>query len=259
MNWDSFIYFAIPSILLWNSAAILILKNSKYERLSKIILSIGIVLFALFITLLWISLSRPPLRTMGETRLWYSFLLVIVGFTIYLKWGFSIILLFSTVTASVFTIINLLKPEIHDQTLMPALQSAWFVPHVIVYMVAYGILGYVFLSVCYIQYKPQEINKLTPIISKLVYCGVGLLSVGMLFGALWAKQAWGSYWTWDAKETWALITWLIYLLYIHAQGEKQYIESREKKILIIGFIALQMCWYGVNYLPAAINSVHSYN
>lgn len=259
MSWDDFIYFAIPSILLWNGAAVLALRGDRYARVSKIMLAVGIAVFAIFITMLWVSLSRPPLRTMGETRLWYSFLLVVVGFVIYLKWRFSVILLFSTITASVFVIINLLRPEIHDQTLMPALQSGWFVPHVIVYMLAYGILGYVFLSVCYMQYKPEESEKLTPIITKLVYCGVGLLSIGMLFGAIWAKQAWGSYWTWDAKETWALITWFIYLLYIHGQGEKQKIESREKITLIVGFIALQVCWYGVNYLPAATSSVHSYN
>ena len=83
---------------------------------------------------LWEYLQRPPLRTMGETRLWYSFFMGIAGLLTYIRWKYRWILSFSTLLSTVFVVINLLKPEIHDQSLMPALQGVWFIPHVTVYM-----------------------------------------------------------------------------------------------------------------------------
>ena len=84
----------------------------------------------------WISLERPPMRTMGETRLWYSFFLPLAGIITYGRWKYKWILGFSTILSLVFVCINIFKPEIHNKTLMPALQSPWFTPHVIVYMFA---------------------------------------------------------------------------------------------------------------------------
>ena len=78
-------------------------------------------------------------------------------------------------------------------------------------------------------------------------------------GALWAKEAWGHYWSWDPKETWAAASWFSYLIYIHYQRMP---SSRFKValwILIVNFILLQMCWWGVNYLPSAQGmSIHTY-
>jgi ABC-type transport system involved in cytochrome c biogenesis permease subunit len=77
----------------------------------------------------------------------------------------------------------------------------------------------------------------------------------MLTGALWAKQAWGAYWSWDAKEAWAAATWGLYLLAIHLRGRGRGFVAA----VVVAFLALQMCWYGVNYLPSAERSVHTYN
>lgn len=94
----------------------------------------------------------------------------------------------------------------------------------------------------------------------LVYVGVAFLTIGMLMGAIWAKEAWGHYWSWDPKETWAAATWLGYLLYIHYRLRKRSKESTSMLILIGTFILLQVCWYGVNYLPSAQGrSVHTYS
>ena len=94
----------------------------------------------------------------------------------------------------------------------------------------------------------------------LVNVGLSFMTLGMLFGALWAKEAWGHYWSWDPKETWAAATWIGYLCYIH------YRMNRRQKVrvalvgLLICFALLQMCWYGINYLPSAQGtSVHTYN
>lgn len=166
-------------------------------------------------------------------------------------------IVFSTVVGAVFAIINILKPEIHDQSLMPALQSPWFVPHVTVYMFSYSVLGCAFILACMGLYKHRE-NYLEAA-DKLVYAGLAFLTVGMLTGAIWAKAAWGHYWSWDPKETWAAVTWTGYLLYVHLRLFRRNTPRALYWILIVSFLSLQMCWYGVNYLPAAQQSVHLYN
>jgi cytochrome c biogenesis factor len=91
----------------------------------------------------------------------------------------------------------------------------------------------------------------------LVKIGWAFLTLGMVMGALWAKEAWGDYWVWDPKETWAAATWLGYLLYMHLRKHMKdydYIFA----LLIFCFILLQMCWWGINFLPAANTSVHVY-
>ena len=93
----------------------------------------------------------------------------------------------------------------------------------------------------------------------LVYLGVAFLSLGMLSGSLWAKQAWGTYWNWDPKETWAAVTWCTYLIYIHMRLRGRWSRKVLCSVLIVGFICLQMCWWGINYLPSARESVHTYS
>ena len=98
------------------------------------------------------------------------------------------------------------------------------------------------------------------ITDNLVYVGLAFLTVGMLFGALWAKEAWGHYWSWDPKETWAAITWLAYLVYVHYRNLPHHRERLALWMLIVSFILLQMCWWGINYLPSAQgSSVHTYS
>ena len=86
------------------------------------------------------------------------------------------------------------------------------------------------------------------------------MTFGMLFGALWAKEAWGHYWGWDPKETWAAITWFSYLVYIHYRRIPTHHPRLALWVLLISFVLLQMCWWGINYLPSAQgSSVHTYN
>ncbi len=88
---------------------------------------------------------------------------------------------------------------------MPALQSPWFVPHVTVYMFSYSVLGCAFIMACagLAKHRADYLEAT----DKLVYTGLAFLTVGMLTGAIWAKAAWGHYWSWDPKETWAAVTW----------------------------------------------------
>lgn len=246
-------------VLLSASGAIVALLRKERSLWAILLSALGILTMATFIGLLWITLERPPLRTMGETRLWYSFFLLLAGLFTYARWRYRWIMLFSTLLSTVFILINILKPEIHDQTLMPALQSGWFVPHVSVYMFSYALMGCATLLAIASLIRPNiDVDEA---IERLLYGGLAFLSIGMLTGALWAKEAWGTYWNWDAKEAWAAATWSLYLIALHMAPSVMAHKSKKLYyiVIIVAFVALQMCWYGVNYLPSAADSVHTYN
>ena len=261
MSWEHFIYFAIASILCWAYGAYAAWKDKT--KASYAFTGFGLLVFFTYIVAMWISLERPPLRTMGETRLWYSFFLPLAGLIVYSRWKYKWILSFSTLLSVVFICVNLFKPEIHNKTLMPALQSPWFAPHVIVYMFAYALLGAATLMAVYLLFFKKNHNSHfsteMEITDNLVYVGLSFMTFGMLFGALWAKEAWGHYWAWDPKETWAAITWFAYLAYIHYRLMPKSDVKTALWMLLIDFILLQMCWWGINYLPSAqATSVHTY-
>ena len=254
MGWDLFIYFAAACIGCSVLASVLAFLERRKAAIG--LASAGAAALAGFICILWVTLERPPLRTMGETRLWYSFFASLAGLFTYIRWRYKWILSFSTVLSTVFIMLNLLKPEIHDQTLMPALQSPWFIPHVTVYMFSYSLLGCAFLIAVVLLFKDRE--GLLDAADTLVYIGTAFLTFGMLSGAVWAKSAWGHFWSWDPKETWALITWLSYLLYIHLRLYRKGTDKVLCFLLIFAFACLQMCWWGINFLPSAQDSIHVY-
>ena len=215
MIWSYFIIFAVVSVVLWAIGAWAAWRNRRILAFGAT--GLGLVIFFSYILIMWITLERPPLRTMGETRLWYSFFLPLAGIIVFSRWQYKWILSFSTLLATVFVCVNIFKPEIHSKTLMPALQSPWFAPHVIVYMMAYALLGAAVVMSVYLLFfkKGTDTDKEMEITDNLAYVGLSFMTLGMLMGALWAKEAWGHYWSWDPKETWAAITWLAYLVYVH--------------------------------------------
>ena len=260
MIWSYFIVFALLSVALWTTGAWAAWRNRRQLAFSAT--GLGLAVFFAYILIMWITLERPPLRTMGETRLWYSFFLPLAGIIVYSRWQYKWILGFSTLLAAVFVCINLFRPEIHSKTLMPALQSPWFAPHVIVYMMAYALLGAAVVMSVYLLFCKKEAgtDREMEITDNLVYVGLSFMTLGMLMGAIWAKEAWGHYWAWDPKETWAAITWLSYLVYIHYRLYRPRSIRPSLWIIIIAFCLLQMCWWGINYLPSAQGmSVHTYN
>lgn len=264
VTWDNFIYFALAALALWMAGAYSAWRDKRTAALATTVL--GIVVFLAFIVGLWITLERPPLRTMGETRLWYAFFLPVAGIAVYSRWRYKWILSFSTMLALVFICVNIFKPDIHNKTLMPALQSPWFAPHVIVYMFCYAILGASTLMAVAallgnkLKFRGHaiDVSRVHEPIGNLVNIGLSFMTLGMLMGALWAKEAWGHYWAWDPKETWAAATWLLYLAYIHIGNTPR--QKLKYYLLVIAFVCLQMCWWGINYLPSAqAGSVHTYS
>ena len=261
MSWDYFVLFAIVALLCWGVGAFAAWRGKGQGMVYGFTL-LGLAVFFSFIVAMWISLERPPMRTMGETRLWYSFFLPLAGIITYSRWKYKWILSFSFILSLVFICINLFKPEIHNKTLMPALQSPWFTPHVIVYMFAYAMLGAATVMAVYLLwFKKKGIERREmDLCDNLAYVGLAFMTLGMLSGAVWAKSAWGHYWAWDPKETWAAATWFSYLGYVHFRLGRPAVYRKALVGLLISFLLLQMCWYGINYLPSAQGvSVHTYN
>ncbi len=259
MSWNNFIWFALPTILLWLAAGSIVYLKGRGERIANLLMLLGIAIFATFIAGFWMHLERPPMRTMGETRLWYSLFLSSVGYLAYRRWRYGWLLSFSAVVAVVFVVINLLKPEIHSKSLMPALQSAWFVPHVTSYILSYAMFGAATIGAIIQLVKRDESREVFGFIDNMIYVGYGFLTLGLLMGALWAKDAWGHYWSWDPKETWAFITSAAYLAYIHIRLRICATYERYTLLLVVvAFVLLMITWLGVSYLPSAQGSIHTY-
>ena len=259
MTWNEFLWFAIPAMVCWITAGIVVYRRTK-PVIIDILMVLGILFFTAFVAGLWAGQQRPPLRTIGETRLWYSLFLATIGFLTYKHWKYKWLLSYSGLMACVFVCINILKPEIHSTTLMPALQSIWFVPHVTVYILSYAMLGAATIA-SVIQLlrlnKGKTDSELYKFIDNIVSIGFGFLMLGLLMGAVWAKEAWGHYWSWDPKETWAFVTCAAYLVYMHLRIQHNY-KKFTLWMLPIAFILLMITWIGVNYLPSAQGSVHVY-
>lgn len=264
--WKYFNLITIIVTFLWGFSGVLIFsKKEILRKVSVLFLIISTLIIGIFIVKLWIELDRPPLRTLAETRIWYTFFMGAIGFAMYLLYKQKWLLAYASVMALVFIWVTYFNPDTLNKTLMPALLSVWFIPHVVVYIFAYAMLGMSFLTAIYGIYLCKKnkdfalVEKASFVTDQLIKVGYSFLTFGLLFGALWAKEAWGHYWTWDPKETWAFITWLGYLSYIHYRH-----KHKNKKVInnfylvVISFALLLMCWFGVNYLPTAQLSVHTY-
>jgi ABC-type transport system involved in cytochrome c biogenesis permease subunit len=231
--------------------------------MGDLLTALGVLLCGILLGMLWVSLDRPPLRTLGETRWWYAVLVPALGLLIGFRFDTRALAIPACLMGAMFAMVNLRHPEYMDRTLMPALQSPWFVPHVIVYMLAYSALGLSSLIGAWtlvrrwLKREPVRIEDVD-LPHRLVLVGLPLLTCGLLFGAFWAKEAWGHYWTWDPKETWAFLTWGAYLVYLHAKAKHAVRPGLNLMLLVVGFGVLMLCWFGVNLMPTSQESVHTY-
>jgi cytochrome c-type biogenesis protein CcsB len=162
------------------------------------------------------------------------------------------------------------------QPLVPALKSNWLIAHVMTCFLGYAAFAVSFgLSIVYLVKKrsiyvgkPQNPNPhgalqvSLPSVSQLewfnyqlVLFGFLWLSIGIITGSIWANSAWGTYWSWDPKETWSLITWLIYAALLHARNMQGWKGERVAWLSIIGFGCVLFTYFGVNFL---LSGLHSY-
>ena len=164
------------------------------------------------------------------------------------QWKAKLLIPAVLVLTILFTLLSIKKIELG--TLAPALRSWWFVPHLFIYMIAYSLMALALL----VRLLPLE-DKVA-LSGKLLRSSSALLVLGMLCGSVWAYQAWGSCWAWDPKENWAAVTWILALVQLHLPNKGGW---KAVTLLILAFLALQITWYGVNWLPSSINSLHTYN
>jgi cytochrome c-type biogenesis protein CcsB len=198
----------------------------------------------------------------------------------------------SALFTNAFATFSLPKDMQEATPLVPALQSNWLMMHVTVMILSYGALicGSL-LAIAYLvitgvnvnENKKMNLNKeniLSPNLTvrqsepvlntsafgeKLAYTfdnlsyrilGIGfpLLTIGILSGAVWANEAWGSYWSWDPKETWALLTWLVFAIYLHTRLNKGWQGKKPALIASLGFVSVWVCYLGVNLLGEGLHS-----
>jgi len=149
--------------------------------------------------------------------------------------------------------------------LVPALQSYWLWLHVSVTLLGEAFFAIAFItSILYIIADSKERNgketslsaeKLDSISYRCVAVGFPLFTLGgLIFGMVWAYKAWGSYWSWDPKEVWSLITWFVFALYLHTRLVMGWKGRKSAFIAILGFLAALFTYFGVNYLLAGLHS-----
>jgi len=148
--------------------------------------------------------------------------------------------------------------------LIPALKSNWLMAHVITAVIAYGALALSFgMATLYFWYskfsetadKEKTKLKIAFWVDKTILFAMPFLTLLIVTGAVWAEYAWGSYWRWDPKETWSLITWIIYSIYLHGRMIKNWTVHRTMGLAVVGFLAVLFTFIGVNVL---LPGLHSY-
>nr|YP_010541193.1 cytochrome c heme attachment protein [Spiraea japonica]UYF21302.1 cytochrome c heme attachment protein [Spiraea japonica]WNV25125.1 cytochrome c heme attachment protein [Spiraea salicifolia]WNV26133.1 cytochrome c heme attachment protein [Spiraea japonica] len=107
-------------------------------------------------------------------------------------------------------------------------------------------------------YRYQLIQKLDRWSYRIISLGFIFLTVGILSGAVWANEAWGSYWNWDPKETWAFITWTVFAIYLHIRTNKNFESVNSAIVASMGFLIIWICYFGVNLLGIGLHSYGSF-
>nr|YP_010547505.1 cytochrome c heme attachment protein [Bouteloua dactyloides]UYL23487.1 cytochrome c heme attachment protein [Bouteloua dactyloides] len=107
-------------------------------------------------------------------------------------------------------------------------------------------------------YKYQLTERLDSWSYRVISLGFTLLTIGILCGAVWANEAWGSYWNWDPKETWAFITWTIFAIYLHSRTNQNWKGTNSAFVASIGFLIIWICYFGINLLGIGLHSYGSF-
>lgn len=138
----------------------------------------------------------------------------------------------------------------------PALQSIWFVPHILAYMIGYSLCAVAFIIAIIRIFAKEGHSRLDSGIYNLVCTGFPFMTCGMLFGAIWANAVWGAFWSWDLKENWALITWIMYILFLHFRRHKS-LKKYANVFVFLGFVAILITLLFVDMIGG--ESPHTYS
>nr|QFV20006.1 cytochrome c heme attachment protein [Taxillus delavayi] len=243
----------------------------------------------------WIRFRHFPLSELSESLIFLSWGFSIIYLILYLKIKnkhLSSIIKIGVIFTQVFATSNILTQTHKSIILVPALQSQWLMMHVSMTLVGYasllcGSLLSVTLLVITFQnktfsfgnnknanekiktvlqstsffstrnfYRYQLIQQLEHWSYHVISIGFFFFSIGILSGAVWANEAWGSYWNWDPKETWAFITWIIFTIYLHTNQNSN--SKNSSIVAVIGFLLIWLCYFGINLLEIGLHSYGSF-
>jgi len=273
---DFYSTLTLIGIITFFSAALfyavnLIHPESFLQKISSLLISCGTILCIVFLAVRWQEAGRPPFQTLYES------LILLAGCTgiVYLILEFlykmkGLLGALCSVGSAIVLIYAFFKADVEIARLPAALQSAWFIPHVVVYFFGYGAVFVAFAGAVFYfifpffsKYQLKYFSKISEesvekFIIETTKMGFVFLTAGLLMGAFWAKSAWGDYWGWDPKETWSLVTWLIFVIILHLRYISGWKGRKIAVLVIAGFCAIIFTYLGMNLLPSHETSLHVY-
>ncbi len=258
--------------------ALLVFKNKKTGLIGLIFAIIGVIVQTGAIGLRWyesyqLGIGHAPLTNMYESLIFFAWCTTM--FYIFMEFKFkarvagAFVMPFAVAAMAYASFAKRISQQISP--LVPALQSNWLLAHVITCFIGYGAFAVAGgLGLMYLLKKAgmkkgnnhdsftgslPELKVIDDLTHKTIIFGFMWLSAGIITGAVWANEAWGTYWSWDPKETWSIITWFVYALTLHARFTRGWNGSRIAWLAIIGFISVFFTYFGVNFL---LSGLHSY-
>jgi len=271
LSYATFVYFA--AFMLYLLA--MVMNRDLLARLGTAASLIGLLAQSVAIILRWVmsyqmGIGHAPFSNLYESLVFFAWTLMFLYMIVEWRTKNRTFGTFVTPLAFLAMAYASFSPHIssHIQPLIPALKSNWLISHVITCFFGYAAFGVSFgLSIMYLVKRldaPEKKNLFLRLIPgqgilddlnyQMIVIGFLMLTLGIITGSVWAHSAWGSYWSWDPKETWSLITWLIYAAVIHSRMVRGW---KGKKIAILsmaGFFCVLFTYFGVNYLAG----LHSY-
>ena len=197
----------------------------------------------------WLS-GHIPVSNGPETMLFMAWAVLLLTIA-----GGEVILGFGPLIASFCLLVAMLGGSSEITPLMPVLQSPLLSIHVMTVMCAYALFALLMLIGIYAFWAP-DMERITALSQLLLYPAVFLLTVGIFLGAVWANVSWGCYWSWDPKESWALITLMVYAVPLHAASIPRFRRPRFYHLyMVVAFLTVLITYFGVNYL---LGGMHSY-
>lgn len=218
-----------------------------------------------------VGIGYAPLSNMYESLVFFAWAIAI--FYLGLEWKYKNRILgafsmpFACLSMAYASLSSQFGKEI--KPLIPALQSNWLIAHVITCFVGYAAFAVACgMGIMYLLKDRKngeapgsllaslpELKVIDDIIHKTLVFGFLWLTAGIITGAVWANSAWGTYWSWDPKETWSLITWFVYAATLHARFTRGWGGRRIAWLAVFGFLSVIFTYYGVNFL---LSGLHSY-
>ena len=273
LSWVTFIYFAAFAFYLVRMVS----GREIWGRMGTAAASVGLLAQTVALILRWVAsyemgIGHAPLTNLYESLIFFAWAIVALYLTIEWRTKNRSLGAFVVPVAFLCMAFASLSPGINSriQPLIPALQSNWLTSHVLTCFLGYAAFTVAFALGLMVLLKARDGNpgegaprflRLIPdmdSLDELIYqstvLGFVFLTIGIMTGSVWAHYAWGSYWSWDPKETWSLITWLVYAIMLHSRYVRGWRGKRMAVMAIVGFVSVLITYLGVNYLPG----LHSY-